>query len=230
MLESLFETTATNALNIDIEEALICIFAALVLGIFISAVYIFSDRTKKISHHFAMTLVLLPPIVAVVIMLIGSNVARAISLGGVFALVRFRSVPGNSKDIVSIFFAMTVGLAAGMGYPVFAAMVTVIIGGAYFVLSLVSYKGGIGVKKQLRITVPENLNFEGAFDSLFAEYTKSCQLVRIKTTNLGSLYELTYDLVFKSGISQKQFLDDLRCRNGNLNILIYNAETEENIL
>ena len=173
---------------------------------------------------------MLPAIVAIVIMLIGSNIARAISLGGVFTLVRFRSVPGDSKDISSIFFAMTVGLATGMGYPFFAGAITLIIGVVYFVLSITGYATGRDMVKVLRVNVPENLNFDGAFDDLFNQYTKEVKLTKIKTTNLGSLYELTYEIVFKKSVSHKEFIDELRCRNGNLNITLTNLDMQENVL
>lgn len=230
MLKSLFDNTTISGMDIGEKGAILCIAVALVLGLVISLIYIFSDRTRKISANFALTLVLLPAIVAVVIMLIGSNIARAISLGGVFALVRFRSVPGDSKDISSIFFAMTIGLAAGMGYPIFAAVVTAIIGAVYFVLVISGYGRSREMTKVLKITVPENLNFEDAFEDLFSEYTKYLMPVKIKTTNLGSLYELTYNIVMKKGVSEKKFIDELRCRNGNLNIVICNLDMQENIL
>lgn len=230
MLDSIFQTTSTEVMHINTKEAIISILVALALGMVISLIYIFSDRTKRVSANFALTLVILPAIVAVVMMLIGSNVARAISLGGVFTLVRFRSVPGDSKDIVSIFYAMTVGLATGLGYPVFAAVVTLIIGVVYFVLVISGYGRSRELRKVLKIIVPENLNFNGAFDDLFAEFTKYNYLVKVRTTNLGSLYELTYNIAFKNGVDQKKFLDELRCRNGNLNITISDMEMQEAVL
>lgn len=230
MLDSIFQTTTTEVMHIDTKEAIISIIVALALGMFISLIYIFSDRTKRVSANFALTLVILPAIVAVVMMLIGSNVARAISLGGVFTLVRFRSVPGDSKDIVSIFYAMTVGLATGLGYPVFAAVVTLIIGVVYFVLVISGYGRSRELRKVLKIIVPENLNFNGAFDDLFEEFTKYNYLVKVRTTNLGSLYELTYNIAFKKDADQKKFLDELRCRNGNLNITISEMGMQEPVL
>lgn len=193
---------------------------AIVLGFVISLIYIFSDRKKKYSSHFAFSLAILPVIVCVVIMVVGSDIARAISLGGVFALVRFRSVPGDSKDITNVFFAMVVGLACGMGYVPLAAIVTVIIGVVYFVLNFTQYGVRRCDTKQLRITVPENLNFNGAFDDLFGEYATNVELEQIKTTNLGTLYELTYSIDMKKNVDEKAFIDSLRCRNGNLNIIL----------
>lgn len=180
----------------------------------------FSDPKKNYSGNFAFSLAVLPAIVSVVIMVVGSDIARAISLGGVFALVRFRSVPGNSKDITNVFFAMAVGLATGMGYVGLAVVVTVVIGILYFVLNRFGFGVRRVVAKQLKITIPENLNYEGAFDDLFKEYADGCELEKVKTTNLGTLYELTYSIKMKPGINEKQFIDSLRCRNGNLNIVL----------
>ena len=163
---------------------------------------------------------ILPVIVCVVIMVVGSDIARAISLGGVFALVRFRSVPGDSKDITNVFFAMVVGLSCGMGYAQLAVVVTIVVGLIYFVLNFTQFGVRRCETKQLRITVPENLNFNGAFDDLFSEYTTNVELERIKTTNLGTLYELTYNIDMKKGVDEKAFIDSLRCRNGNLNIIL----------
>lgn len=153
-------------------------------------------------------------------MIVGSDIARAISLGGVFALVRFRSVPGDSKDITNVFFAMVAGLACGMGYVVLAIVFTVVVGIIYFALNFMQYGVRRSVTKQLKITVPENLNFSGAFDDLFGEYTTNVELEQIKTTNLGTLYELTYNIDMKKDVDEKAFIDSLRCRNGNLNIVL----------
>lgn len=187
----------------------------------------FSERNKKCSSHFAFTLAVLPVVVCSVIMLVGSDIAKAISLGGVFALVRFRSVPGNSKDIASVFYCMTVGLAAGMGYAVFSVIIAVVIGILYLVLSFANYGRSKGEVKQLRITIPENLNFEGTFDDLFEQYSNGATLERIKTTNLGTLYELTYSINMKEGANVKEFMDSIRCRNSNLNIIL--NKTPENM-
>lgn len=153
-------------------------------------------------------------------MIVGSDIARAISLGGVFALVRFRSVPGDSKDITNVFYAMSVGLACGMGYVTLAVVVTVVVGIVYFALNFLQFGVRRCQTKQLKITVPENLNFNGAFDDLFEEYATSTELGQIKTTNLGTLYELTYIIDMKKDVDEKAFIDALRCRNGNLNIIL----------
>ncbi len=203
---------------------------ALALGMFLSLVYIFSDVKKKYSQHFAFTLVILPVCVAAVIMLIGSDIAKAISLGGVFALVRFRSVPGNSKDIVNVFFAMATGLACGVGYILFAVVFCVSIGAVYFLLNRFGYAVKKTQTKQLTITIPENLNYQGAFDDLFEEYTKSAMLEKVKTTNLGTLYELTYAVELKEDVNEKLLIDSLRCRNGNLNISLGIREEDSSMI
>lgn len=206
--------------TVEAKDVITCLIAGIVLGLLISLIYIFSDKEKKYSAPFAFSLAILPVIVTAVIMLVGSDIAKAISLGGVFALVRFRSVPGNSKDITSVFLAMSIGLACGMGYVNMAATLAVLIGVYYFVLSRFQYGVKRAVTKQLRITIPENLDYEGVFDDLFKEYTKKYELERVRTTNLGTLYELTYIVDMKPNVSQKQFIDSIRCRNGNLNIVL----------
>ncbi|MBQ3583941.1 MAG: DUF4956 domain-containing protein [Lachnospiraceae bacterium] len=227
MLESILDTT-TGA--ISTKEAILCIGVALGLGLIISLIYIFSDRKRRISTNFAITLVILPAIVSVVIMLVGSNVARAFSMAGAFALVRFRSIPGDSKDITSVFFAMAIGLATGLGYISFAVIVTGMIGVIYLVLMISGFAILKATEKTLKITIPENLNYQGAFDDLFEEFTKTRTLERVRTTNLGSLYELTYLVTMKKDADEKKFIDELRCRNGNLNISLCNAEIAKELL
>ena len=215
MFKTIFEATST----ISTTDALISLGVAVILGIFLSLVYVFGDTKKKYSYNFAFALVILPVCVCAVIMLIGSDVARAISLGGVFALVRFRSVPGNSKDIVNVFFAMVL----------FASVFCIGVGIIYFAFSRLGYALQKTQPKQLKITIPENLNYQGAFDDLFEEYTKSVILEKVKTTNLGTLYELTYSVELKEDINEKLFIDSLRCRNGNLNIVLGIKEENPNM-
>lgn len=226
MLKTIFKTSGT----ISTKEAMICVGVALAMGLIISLIYMFSDRRRRISPNFAITLVILPAVVAVVIMLVESDVARALSVAGAFALVRFRSIPGDSKDITSVFFAMSIGLATGLGCIKMAVIITVLVGAVYFVLMVTGYGVMKTTEKTLRITIPENLNFQGAFDDLFEEYTKSRTLDRIRTTNLGSLYELTYTVLMKNDADEKKFIDELRCRNGNLNISLCGVETPKELL
>lgn len=221
---------ASTDTTISIGTALISIVAAAVLGLIISLIYIFSDKNKKYSTNFAITLVILPAVVTIVIMLVGSNLARAFSLAGAFALVRFRSVPGDSKDIASVFFAMSTGLATGMGYIGFAFAATGIIGILYLTLMRSGYAVRRRTEKELKITIPEDMNYQGAFDDLFEKYTKKRSLDKIKTTNLGTLYELTYHISMIDNIDEKQFIDEVRCRNGNLNIVLCNVSDNNIVL
>ena len=225
MFKTIFEATST----ISTTDALISLGVAVILGVFLSLVYVFGDTKKIFSYIFAFALVILRVCVCAVFMLIGSDVARAISLGGVFALVRFRSVPGNSKDIVNVFFAMATGLACGMGSVLFASVFCIGVGIIYFAFSRLGFALQKTQPKQLKITIPENLNYQGAFDDLFEEYTKSVILEKVKTTNLGTLYELTYSVELKEDINEKLFIDSLRCRNGNLNIVLGIKEENPNM-
>lgn len=219
-LTSILNSDSTGSLSgIELKTLLLCLLAAFVCGAIIAAAYTLSEKGRKFSG-FSITLVVLPAIVAAVILMVGSDTARALSVAGTFTLVRFRSVPGDARDITSIFFGMAAGLAAGMGYLTAGLLFTIVVA----LIFLILYRGPFGEKKdrvrELKITIPENLNYEGTFDDLFAAYTDSVDLVRVKTTNLGALYELAYQVQLKNGTSQKEFIDKLRTRNGNLNITL----------
>ena len=224
MLETIFSNADSISLNLETSEILTALVVSLVLGTVISLVYMFTNDRMYLSKSFAHTLVILPMLVAVIILLVGSDVARAFSIAGVFALIRFRSVPGDSKDITQVLFAMAVGLASGLGYVALATIVTVLVCMLFVVMHLTGFAGMKVPTKVLRITIPENLNYQGAFDDLFAENTKVCTLERVRTTNMGSMFELTYNVVFKDGVDEKAFIDELRCRNGNLNIILSRME------
>ena len=167
-----------------------------------------------------MTVVILPAIVSVVITLIGSDLAKAISLGGVFALVRFRSVPGDSRDIAYVFFAMVVGLAIGMDCYAIAFALTAVVALSFTLLQKLNYAKNKNASEILKITVPEDLNFKDAFTDLFNEYLDKYTISSIRTTNMGTLYQITYDVIPKEGIDEKAFIDALRVKNGNLNIIL----------
>lgn len=231
MFDTIFNSTIDiTSMSINISSTLISIAVALGLGLLVSIAYTIATSRRDRSQSFSLTLVILPAIVAIVILLVGSNIARAFSMAGVFTIVRFRSVPGDSKDITFVFMSMAVGLATGMGYLTFAISIILILGLVIVVIS----KLGYGVKKQrgkrLRITVPEDMNYQGAFDDLFLKYTKHCEMLKVKTTNLGTLFELTYELMMKENESEKDFIDALRCRNGNLNIQLEIKEDNLQIL
>lgn len=194
-----------------------CVAAALVLGAVIALIYGFKSRH---SSSFSVTLALLPAAVAVVIMLVNGNLGAGVAVAGAFSLVRFRSTPGTAKEITAIFLAMAVGLACGMGYPVFAAIFAGIMCLMNLVYTLCNFGGhrNASARRILRITVPEDLDYPTIFDDLFEKYTTDTQLTGIKTTNLGSLNRLTYEVTLRKPGTEKLFIDELRCRNGNLEI------------
>lgn len=202
--------------TLTIQNALLCTAVSLVLGFVIALVYMSQGSYTK---NFVMTLVLLPMLVQLVIMLVNGNLGTSVAVLGTFGLVRFRSVPGTSKDIASIFFAMAVGLATGTGFLTFAAVMTVVVGVVFIVLGKSSFGEGKGTEKNLRITIAENLDYTEIFDEIFTQYTSRCCLQRVKTTNLGSMYELEYQIVLRSAAKEKEMIDAIRCRNGNLTIV-----------
>ena len=191
---------------------------AVVIGLVIAFVYTLISKKDGYNKSFIVGLALLPASVAAVILLVGSNVARAFSMAGAFALVRFRSAPGSAKDISIVFFSMASGLACGLGFVTFAVCFTVLILVVLVIISVTGFGGSSEYKKQLRITIPENLNYMTVFDDVFEKYLSENVLRKVKTTNMGTMFELTYECRMKDDNTQKQFIDELRARNGNLNI------------
>lgn len=194
-----------------------CTLASLILGAFIAGMSMIRSRYSK---SFLITLATLPAIVQVVIMLVNGNVGTGVAVMGAFSLVRFRSVPGSAKEITNLFLAMAVGLATGMGYIGIAAVLTVLLCVLQVLYTLLRVGEPRKTEKLLKITIPENLDYTGVFDDLFAAYTTGAQLLRVKTTNLGSLFQLHYRITLRDPAKEKAFLDELRCRNGNLDILL----------
>jgi len=199
--------------------------AGLILGFVIALFYMFKSSYNK---PFVVTLVLLPAIIGAVISIVNGNVGTGVAVMGAFSLVRFRSIPGTAKEIGFIIFAMAIGLATGMGYIAYAAVFTLLVGLVAMLLFSSGFAEPREVCKQLRITLPESLDYTGLFDDLFAQYTRSHRLRRVKTTNLGSLFQLTYDIVLRDEAKEKEMIDQLRCRNGNLDILCgYLSDTSD---
>lgn len=218
----MFDSIITSGLTLT--NCLICFLVALVLGLLISYLHM---KTSKYNKNFIMTLSVLPLLVSVVIMMVNGNLGTGIAVVGAFSLVRFRSIPGNSREIMIIFFAMAIGLALGMGYVAYAVLITLIA--SLFILIL--QKSSFGDKKKariLRITIPEELDYTSIFDDIFEKYTSGVELVKVKTTNLGSLFELDYCITLKS--NEKDFIDELRSRNGNLKIILERSIDNENEL
>lgn len=219
MFDSIFSTTVTES-TVTLPGLLAALCTAFALGLVISLVYTKTHKTRSPSQSFALTLVMLPAVVTVIILLVGSNVARAFSLAGAFSIIRFRSAPGDAKDITYVLFTMAVGLSSGMGFLLYAAAITAALCAVMLTLELTKFGSAKGTEKLLKITVPESLDFENAFGEVLQKYTLSSKLQKIKTADLGSLYELSYAVTTRDGVSEKEFIDDLRCRNGNLNITL----------
>lgn len=215
--------------SIDIKTTLISMLLAAVFGLIIGGTYLLVCKKEQRSRSFFLSMVMIPAVVAVVIVLVGSNVARAFSIAGIFALVRYRSVPGDGKDIAFVFMAMASGLACGLGYLTLGFAVVVVLSA---VVILVHYVGAALIRsecRQLRILIPEDMDYQGVFDDIFKEYTMKTSLEKIKTTNMGTLYELTYRVHFKKGMNEKQFLDSIRCRNGNLTVILSRVELPQGL-
>ena len=204
------------ASGLTLPAFLVCTAVSLVLGI---ATAFLSMYRSKCSQGFAVTVAVLPAIVQIVILLVNGNVGAGVAVAGAFSLVRFRSVPGTAREIGVIFLAMALGLATGMGYVALAAVFFVIIAAVLLLLTRLDFGTRRIDERLLKITIPENLDYDGLFDDIFRQYTSSHTLERVKTTNMGTLYELQYHITLKETQVPKAFLDALRCRNGNLNIL-----------
>lgn len=209
-----------------ITENFICLFVALLLGIGVSYVYM---HTGKYTKNFVQTIATLPVLVAVVMLMVNGNMGVSVAVLGAFSLVRFRSLQGTSREILYIFFSMAIGLSTSMGYVGFSVAYVAIVCLALYVMHRFSFGEMPGDEKQLRITIPENLEYEGVFDDIFMKYTTGSKLMSVKTTNLGSMYELTYYITLKPESSEKSMIDDLRCRNGNLNIICGYLDTRESL-
>ena len=217
MLNSIFSSTVT------LGQVLICTLAALALGLIVALLYM--DRNQGYTKGFAVTLALMPAITELIILMVNGNVGTGVAVMGAFSLVRFRSAPGGAREIGCLFLAMALGLCTGAGYLLLAGIFVLLIGGGMLALNRSSFGQPKAPAKELKITIPEELDYEGVFDDLLERYTATHSLERVKTTNMGSLYELTYHVTLKSGASVKAMLDELRCRNGNLNLSLGRVST-----
>ncbi len=221
MLESiLYENEATVSLG----NCLICIVVALLMGSIISYTH---KVTTKTTPNFLLTLTILPVLVQVVIFLVNGSLGTALAVAGAFSLVRFRSMPGNSKEIVSVFWAMTAGLGLGMGYVLYTILVTVIVAVIVLIVTKIMNKVQDLSERKLKIIIPENLDYEEVFNDLFTKYTNKIELRKVKTTNMGSMYELLYIISLKKNVKEKEFLDEIRCRNGNMLVMLERQELSE---
>lgn len=209
---------------ISIPDFILCVGMSLILGLAIAFSYMF--RTKY-TKSFVATLAILPAVVCVVIMMVNGNVGAGVAVAGAFSLVRFRSIPGTAKEIGALFLSMGVGLITGMGYIAYAVLFTVILCAAVIVYGLIGLgsKKNAGLYRTMRITIPEDLDYDGVFEPLISEYADELELTEVKTTNMGSLFRLTYDLKLKAPGKEKELIDKLRCRNGNLEISLSKQQT-----
>lgn len=219
----MFDTVISMPMTIW--QFLMCVITALVLGVLASLV--FSVRRQQ-TNSLASAIALLPAVVTVVIMMVNGNIGAGLAVAGTFALVRFRSAPGSARDITGLFFAVAIGLSCGMGYLAVAAVFFVIFSAAVLLLTFTGF-GENSAARQLKITIPENLDYDNLFDDILEKYTISYELIRVRTTNMGTLFELTYTVILKEKSISKQFIDELRCRNGNLNV-ICSREVEKDML
>ncbi len=218
MLESLLGIT--NDSSITTLTTITCMLFAVILGIIIAAAYAIITKKEEISLSFFLTLVIMPAAVALVIVLVGSNLARALSLGGIFALVRFRSMPGDGKDISFVFVAMAAGLSSGLGFLTIALAATIVLALVVVVVTKVAGLVFANNTQSLKIVIPEDMDYSDAFKDIFEKYTDRAELEKVKTTNMGTLYELAYYVNMKSDADEKKFLDEIRTRNGNLSVIL----------
>lgn len=228
-MDTLFDEILTNVTQtLTIKSTAVTMLAALIFGILIAFTYYKTQEDRLYQRSLAVTLLMLPMILSVIILFVGSNVARAFSLAGTLSIIRFRSAPGDAKDIGYIFFDIAAGLACGVGLYGYGAVFVIVL---CTVMLTVERKNLFDSKKKfktLRITVPEDLNFSGAFDEVLQKYTSKYVLTKVKTADLGSLFQLNYDVSLKDGADEKALIDDLRVRNGNLTIILSEDERRAN--
>lgn len=213
MLESILSSVASATSAVSMSELLICTAVSLALGVLTALMYMYKNNYSK---SFVLTLAILPAIVQIVIMLVNGNLGTGVAVMGAFSLVRFRSAPGSAREITSIFLDMATGLATGMGYIGIAVIFLIIIGIVNFALTSAHFGEKKGLVREFRIAIPESLDYTHAFDDIFNENASKFELVRVKTSNMGSLFELKYEVTLKKAELEKRIIDLIRCRNGNL--------------
>lgn len=226
-MSGLFQSVLS--LNITLFSFLACIITAIAIGAAISVTYM--KTSHRYTNSFVVTLALLPAVVMVVIMMVNGNLGAGVAVAGAFSLVRFRSIPGTAKEIGYIFIALAAGLSTGMGYIAFSLIFTAIMCGMSILYNVVGFGGKhVANKKTLTVVVPESLDYNGIFNEVFRKYLSSHDLINVKTTNMGSLFKLKYEITLKDPRREKEFIDELRCRNGNLEIICARAEINQEIL
>lgn len=217
LINNIFTGVFDSSLSINTSTFILCMISGVILGLLVTLFYMYKT---KYSKSFIVTLTTLPASVAMIIMMVNGNVGAGVAVAGAFSLVRFRSVPGTAKEIGAIFIAMAAGIAIGMGYIAFAFLFVCLISGSNFFLNSTSFGSIKESSRLLNITIPEDLNYTDIFNDLFEKYTTNLMLNEVKTTNMGSLFKLSYTFELKDVSLEKEFIDELRIRNGNLNITV----------
>lgn len=222
IFRGLFDSDLTTVISVS--DFLLCLGCSLLLGLVMAFVYMYRSRYTK---SFVVTLALLPAVVCVVIMMVNGNVGTGVAVAGAFSLVRFRSVPGTAKEICMLFLAMGAGLITGMGYLGFAILFTIVLCLVFFIYNRIDFgeQRNHAAYKTITITIPEDLDYTDIFEDIFEEYTISHDLINVKTTNMGSMFRLTYHVTLRDINREKKMIDQLRCRNGNLEIAVSNQES-----
>ncbi len=216
-MDKIMETILnTEPGNIQFGSFILCTGISIALGIFIAGIYMLKNRYTK---SFVVTLALIPAMVQIIIMMVNGSIGAGIAVMGTFSLIRFRSAPGTAREIGNIFLAMTVGIAMGMGYAGVAVITAIIVGIAELILQLSVFGEYKRREMLLRITIPESLNGGNVFDEIFEKYTNKSELIQMKTTNMGSLFRLEYRIEMKQQEDLTEMINELRCRNGNLEIV-----------
>ncbi len=222
LFRGLFDSELTSLISVG--DFMLCLGFSLVLGLIMAGTYMYRTRYTK---SFVVTLALLPSVVCVVIMLVNGNVGTGVAVAGAFSLVRFRSAPGTAKEICSLFLAMGAGLIVGMGYLGFAVLFTVVMCAVFTLYNVIGFGAGKNsdIYKTFTVTIPEDLDYTGVFDDIFDDYTSEHHLAYVKTTNMGSMFRLSYSVTLKDPAREKEMIDKIRCRNGNLEITVSEQET-----
>lgn len=216
----------TNNGSFDSTAMLIALLTSIILGLIISFVHI---KTSKYSKNFIITLAILPLLVQVIIMLVNGNLGTSVAILGAFSLVRFRSIPGNSREIVSVFFAMVIGLAIGTGFIIFSIMITLIVCLLLIIFSKTNFGNIDKNERKLTILIAEDLDYTNIFDDIFKKYTKSFNINKVKTVNMGSIFQLEYCIILKNDVNEKEFIDEIRVKNGNLKIVLSQPLNKEEL-
>ncbi len=219
LLSSIYDSAATTTTtSITAGQFAATLVTALVLGLVIAITYMYNTRYTK---SFVVTIALLPAIISIIIIMVNGSIGTGVAVAGAFSLVRFRSVPGTAREICTIFLTMATGLITGMGHIGLAAIFTVVLCLVFLVYNKIDMGQANNARKYktLRVVVPEDLNYTNVFDDIFDEFTSKSVLTQVKTTNMGSMFKLTYDITLKDPDKEKEMIDSIRCRNGNLEVM-----------